>query len=503
MSSRPNPIIPGFNPDPSIVRVGDDYYIVNSTFEYLPGLPIYHSRDLANWNLIGHVANRPGQFQGVGVKPPGGAWAPTIRFYEGKFYVVVTDFFGRGNLLFTAENPAGPWSDGIELAIGGIDPDLAWDEFGTCYLSVSGLNLNSEGGFEGHNGIAQVKINHLTGELLEAPRHLWEGSGLMFAEGPHLYKIGKYWYLLTAEGGTDRGHAVSIGRSLSPEGPWQNNPANPLTTAAGSNRRVQNTGHADMFEDAEGNWHMVMLGVRPRGMVKAYSPLGRETFLTDVHWVNEWPVVASFDTNEQTPQPEFHDEFVGQQLGLEWMGVRQQPGQVADLVDENLIIFGKGESLNAYEPAAILKRQRLLLGTASAKIKVAGVGGLVLRYNETTHYELEIANGKLAAKVNLASIHQSVDAPSFGANALDQDGFARLFLTFRQDAKPFTPEILTCDFIDMGFIDNTGQRHIVASFDGRHMSSEVISSFTGRAIGFYCIDGQTTVASYSEVPQQT
>ncbi|MEN9970485.1 MAG: hypothetical protein RLZZ229_693 [Actinomycetota bacterium] len=497
--ARPNPIIPGFNPDPSIVRVGDDYYIVNSTFEYLPGLPIYHSRDLDNWALIGHVANRPGQFKGAGVKPPGGAWAPTIRYRDGVFYVVVTDFFGRGNLLFTAENPAGPWSDGIELAIGGIDPDLAWDEDGTCYLSVSGLSLGSHEGFEGHNGISQVRINHITGEVLEEPRHLWQGSGLMFAEGPHLYHIGDYWYLLTAEGGTDRGHAVSIGRSTSPTGPWENNPANPLITAAGSSRGVQNTGHADLFEDADGNWHMAMLGVRPRGMIKAYSPVGRETFMTDVRWVDGWPVVDTFDTNESTPQPEFTDTFRDESFNLEWMAVRNQPQQVASIDAAGLTIIGVGEGLDSLTPAAILKRQRLLLGTATARIKVEGTGGLMLRYNEVTHYEIEISDGALAAKANLSTISQSVEAANFDESALDQDGFATLFITFRQDAKPFTPEILTCDYVDLGYLDASGQRQIVASFDGKFMSSEVLSSFTGRAIGFYSITGKTVVREYSEL----
>ncbi|MFM2351722.1 MAG: hypothetical protein RL096_203 [Actinomycetota bacterium] len=501
MSNRPNPIIPGFNPDPSIVRVGSDYYVVNSTFEYLPGLPIYHSKDLDTWQLIGHVATRPGQLRGAGVKPPGGAWAPTIRFHQGLFYVVVTDFFGRGNLLFTSENAAGPWSDGIQLDIGGIDPDLAWDEKGDCYLSVSGLTLGSEGGFEGHNGISQVKINHHTGELLESPRHLWRGSGLMFAEGPHLYRIGEYWYLLTAEGGTDRGHAVAIGRSKSPEGPWENNPANPITTAAGTNRRVQNTGHADLFEDAEGNWHMVMLGVRPRGMIGAYSPLGRETFLTDVTWQDGWPVVASFDTNESTPAPKFIDDFGNENFDLEWMGVRQLPQEVATIANRTLHIKGNQRSLNDYEPAAVLKRQRILLGTANAKVKVQGIGGMVLRYNETTHYELEINDGKLSASANLSTIRQVVSAENFSSAALDIEGFATLFITFRQDAKPYTPEILTCDFVDLGFVDALGQHHTVASFDGRHMSSEVLSSFTGRAIGFYSITGETQVRSYRELPQ--
>jgi xylan 1,4-beta-xylosidase len=136
----PNPLISGFYPDPSVVRVGTGYYLANSTFEYLPGIPIFHSTDLASSELIGHVAERPGQLASRDIPTNGGAWAPTIRFRNGTFYVVVTDATGRGMLIFTAAKPEGPWSDGIVVeGIHGIDPDLAWDDEGVAYITYSGL----------------------------------------------------------------------------------------------------------------------------------------------------------------------------------------------------------------------------------------------------------------------------------------------------------------------------------------------------------------------------
>src|SRR5690242_19534929 len=149
----PNPLIPGFNPDPSIVKVGEDYYLATSTFEYLPGIPVYHSTDLVNWDRIGHVVDREGQLDSRDVPTLGGAWAPTIRFHDGLFYVAVTDAMARGTLVFTAEDPAGPWSDGlaIEGAIG-IDQDLAWDEDGTAYMTYSGLDTVT-GNIGEHGGI--------------------------------------------------------------------------------------------------------------------------------------------------------------------------------------------------------------------------------------------------------------------------------------------------------------------------------------------------------------
>ena len=212
----PNPLIPGFNPDPSVVRVGDDYYIVTSTFEYLPGIPVYHSTDFVEWTQIGNVATRMEQLGVEDVTTGGGVWAPTIRYRDGVFYVIVTIAMGRGCIVFTATDPAGPWSDGTIIeGIGGIDPDLAWDDDGTALVTFSGLSTTGPDA-GAHHGVQQVRVDLEAGRALEEPRSLWSGTGLKFPEAPHLYHRGDYWYLMIAEGGTERGHGVSIARGSSP-----------------------------------------------------------------------------------------------------------------------------------------------------------------------------------------------------------------------------------------------------------------------------------------------
>ena len=180
-----NPILPGFHPDPSVVLVDGTYYLVTSTFEYLPGLPVHRSTDLETWEQIGNVATRPEQLGLQDVPTPGGVWAPTIRHRDGVFYVIVTVFLGgRGCVVFTATDPAGPWSDGTPIpAVEGIDPDLTWDDDGTAYVTFAGFP----------HPIRQVKVDLATGEALEEVRPLWTGSGRFAPEGPHLYRRGEDW----------------------------------------------------------------------------------------------------------------------------------------------------------------------------------------------------------------------------------------------------------------------------------------------------------------------
>jgi beta-xylosidase len=222
MTAWPNPLVQGFNPDPSVVRVDGVYYLVTSTFEYLPGLPVYRSTDLIEWVYVGNAVTRPEQVDIDDVPTPGGVWAPTLRYRDGVFYLIVTVMLGgRGCVVFTATDPAGPWSDGkVIAAVNGLDPDLAWDEDGTAYVTFAVMG----------RGIQQVRVDLDTGTALEDPRPMW--SGTMYApEGPHLYRRGDYWYLLIAEGGTERGHAVSIARGPAPDGPFEACPHNPLLTA--------------------------------------------------------------------------------------------------------------------------------------------------------------------------------------------------------------------------------------------------------------------------------
>ena len=318
-----NPILPGFNPDPSVVRVDGVYYLVTSTFEYLPGMPVYRSEDLEDWTLIGHVATREEQI-GIRHSPtPGGVFAPTIRFHDGRFHVIVSVMFNaRGCVVFTAERPEGPWSDGVEIpAVDGIDPDLAWDDDGVAYVTYAVMG----------QGIRQVRVDLETGEALSEPRPLWSGTGLHAPEGPHLYRRGDDWYLLIAEGGTERGHTVAIARGTSPEGPFEGFAGNPILTARSTSSAVQNVGHADLVEAPDGGTAMVALGVRPGGFTRSFSPLGRETFLTRVEWVDGWPHVEPIVV---APGGGEVVEVLDTSVPLErsgWIAVRQTPSEVATI----------------------------------------------------------------------------------------------------------------------------------------------------------------------------
>ena len=494
----PNPLIPGFNPDPSIVRVGDDYYLATSTFEYLPGVPIYHSKDIVNWTLIGHVATRMGQFA-PNIPTNLGAWAPTIRHHKGVFYVVITDAGGRGTLIFTAENPAGPWSDGIVTKIEGIDPDLAWDENDRPYITFSGLILTGEE-IGTHLGILQARVDLATGALLEEPRSVWSGVGGMFPEAPHMYKIGDYWYLMIAEGGTERGHAVSVARGTSIEGPFEPAPHTPILTARGTSRPVQNTGHADLFQTPDGEWAMVLLGVRTRGMTRQFSSLGRETFISKITWQDGWPFADEVHLNDLLPAPEFHDDFSSDSLNLEWISLRQLPSDIAVKSTDGVVLTGNGQGLADLAPTWIGRRQRRLDGVVYADLTVDGIGGISLRYDEAAHYDLELKNGNLTARFAVSSVVHEVPATGFDLSAASQaSGSVRLFMEYKPTAVVFGIAGQSSDFIDFGWVDLDGIKHVVATFDGRFLSNEVTTSFTGRVVGVYCVTGTVRLHEFEEV----
>jgi beta-xylosidase len=208
-----NPILPGFHPDPSSCRVGDDHYLVTSTFTWFPGVPIYRSTDLERWEQVGNVLDRPSQLDlsaTLGWSSLG-VYAPTLRHHDGRFWLITTNVTNQGacNFFVTAEDAAGPWSEPTFLDIAGIDPDLAWDDDGACWVHHS----------RGPEGIARSRIDDRTGEVLEGPTPTWSGTGGQYPEAPHLFERDGTWYLLIAEGGTHTGHAVSIARGPSPTGP--------------------------------------------------------------------------------------------------------------------------------------------------------------------------------------------------------------------------------------------------------------------------------------------
>jgi alpha-N-arabinofuranosidase len=368
-----NPIIPGSYPDPSICRVGNDYYIVNSSFEYFPGLPIHHSKDLVNWNLIGYGLHRDDQCSGemnlVDVQTDGGIHAPSIRYHDGLFYIITTNVYSPGpqqptemiNFIITAEQVEGPWSNPhIIEGAPGIDPDIIFDDGKVWYV---GTHVPEKPNFNGEGEIWLQELD-LDDWSLKGERYfLWRGALYYgtWAEGPHIYKRNGFYYLLIAEGGTSLEHAVMVSVSDNVKGPYVPNARNPILTSRhlSNDYWVNSIGHADLLELADGRWYMVALGIRSE--IDTYSNMGRETHLIPVTWeeepfewkydkiekewsdlpdkerfeklrrVNyEWPVCSPltgrversfplpFPASSQVNKESFRDNFDSETLNLEW-----------------------------------------------------------------------------------------------------------------------------------------------------------------------------------------
>ena len=368
-----NPIIPGSYPDPSICRVGNDYYIVNSSFEYFPGLPIHHSKDLVNWNLIGYGLHRDDQCSGemnlVDVQTDGGIHAPSIRYHDGLFYIITTNVYSPGpqqptemiNFIITAEQVEGPWSNPhIIEGAPGIDPDIIFDDGKVWYV---GTHVPEKPNFNGEGEIWLQELD-LDDWSLKGERYfLWRGALYYgtWAEGPHIYKRNGFYYLLIAEGGTSLEHAVMVSVSDNVKGPYVPNARNPILTSRhlSNDYWINSVGHADLVDLADGRWYMVALGIRSE--IDTYSNMGRETHLTPVIWekepfewkynniekewsvlpdgerfeklrrVNyEWPVCSPitgrversfplpFPSSPQLSKQAFRDNFESENLNLEW-----------------------------------------------------------------------------------------------------------------------------------------------------------------------------------------
>jgi xylan 1,4-beta-xylosidase len=323
MPTYTNPIIPGFNPDPSICRVGEDYYLVTSSFEFFPGVPLYHSTNLVDWEQLGYVLTRESQLPLQGCRPSGGIFAPTLRHHDGRFYMITTNTHPTdkpaGNFYVWTDDIHAEWSDPVWLEMGGIDPDLFFDDDGSVWFTST-------------DGQRQIDLE--TGTFLGEPITRWPGTpDSASPEGPHIYKINGTYYTMLAEGGTEPGHMVTIARSDQLGGPFEPCPHNPILTQRSKKGRVMSTGHADMVQDPNGNWWMVFLGVRKLDYPSLHL-LGRETFLAPVTWTEEgWPVVnegkiLTFEVDtpllpEQKPAwTTWADDFAATELKREWNFIR-------------------------------------------------------------------------------------------------------------------------------------------------------------------------------------
>ena len=365
-----NPIIRGGYPDPSICKVGDTFYLVNSSFEYFPGLPIHKSKDLINWELIGYGLDRESQVSSkvnlIDVQSNGGIHAPTIRYHDGVFYIITTNVYfdvdkqkaDMINFIITADDPSGPWSDPIHiLGAPGIDPDLFFDDDGRVWYVGNQMPKNPNFNGEGEIWLQELDLNEF--KLIGEKHLLWRGAcGGDWAEGPHMYKKDGRYYLLIAEGGTSFNHAVMVALSDNIEGPYISNPRNPIITSRhlSYDNWVNSTGHGDVIELDDGRSYMVLLGIRNE--IARGSNMGRETFLAPVNWEREpfewketkhlWPVVAAetgrierinevvFSGSIQNEDTSFEDKFESNNLDLKW-NFRRYP-------IENIYHLDKSES---------------------------------------------------------------------------------------------------------------------------------------------------------------
>lgn len=391
-----NPILRGMYPDPSLCRVGGTYYLVNSTFEYLPGIPIHESTDLVTWHLAGHAIHSAGQFDFSTVGDSRGMFAPTIRHHDGLFYVACTQM-GEGdiaaNFYVTAADVAGPWSDPVVLPDAvGIDPSLFFHEGRAWWTGCREVSTPT---FTGETEVWLRELDIERGELVGPETVIWTRTQLhaVWAEGPHLYHRDGWFYLLTAEGGTSFEHSVMIARSRQVEGPYEPCPRNPVLTHRhlGHGAEVQNVGHADLFEGDDWQWWMVVLASRP---IAGHHILGRETHLVGVTWEDGWPVVnpgvGLLDAPVPRPGRWVSD---GVPSADDFLSVRGFAGFVEPR-PEGLMLRSSGHPFGSALPVtALLRRLSSTECTASVSLDLVDGGataGLMLRQSDDVHVRIEL-----------------------------------------------------------------------------------------------------------------
>ncbi|THV26814.1 glycoside hydrolase family 43 protein [Glycomyces paridis] len=479
VSAAEHPIVPGFYSDPTICRVGEDYYLAHSSFEYFPGAPIFHSRDLVSWRQIGNILDRRSQFLRGDGRASGGIYGSTLRHHDGRFHFVTTNVGDAesGQTIVTAEDPAGPWSDPVFVREAvGIDPDLCWDEDGECYLTWKGTVFNGEG-----DGIFQGRLDLETGRFKSEPYQVWQGLGLAASEAPHLYRVGDRWYLMLAEGGTERGHTVTVARADRPEGPYEACPANPIFSHRSLAHPVQNTGHADLVETAEGEWAAVYLAVRPLGFTPQFHVLGRETFLAGIDWVDGWPVFDEGRHSFTAPDTSFGDEFASPALDPRWVAPSSEPEAIASP--------HPGGGLELRDPkddSPGLLCFRVQDHRWSATAAFTGSGRFELRIDDRHRYGLRFENGLVTAYARIGGVTADLgSAPAPGGEAV---------LAIR--AVECVAETLTAYGPDDVVLSLGGADPVeLARLDGRYLSTEVATGFTGRVLGVGAVGGASRLTA--------
>jgi xylan 1,4-beta-xylosidase len=475
------PVITGFHPDPTVCRAGDTYYLACSSFEYFPGIPLFRSIDLMHWEQVGNALTRTSQFDPTTVGPSMGIMAPTLRHHDGRFWLVTTNTgrFGDGIMMLTAENAEGPWSEPYFVAgTLGVDPDLAWDRDGNCYLTYSGIS--PAGASE---GIIQARIEPETGALLEAPRRIWAGTGLAHPEGPHLYEVDGTWYLLIAEGGTERGHCVSVARAQAPRGPFAPCPDNPVLSHRSTANPVQNTGHADLIQTADGSWRAVLLAVRPHGANPGFHVLGRETFLADVTWEDGWPRLSLDLDLPELPASSFVETFSEDERNPRWIAPSDDPSRI--LAQDKLSPDENGSAL-------LCTRVRDHRWSAQASFELGGgTARFVVRIDDRHWY------GLTAGPDRITAIAQIGDVQTVIGSMMLADGRPNLRIAAVASRRADIPGAATGPDDIVLSAESGASVCELARLDGRYLSSEVAGGFTGRVLGIGAVDRPVRILTFT------
>ena len=502
-----NPVLPGFHADPSVCRAGNDFYLVNSTFQYFPGVPVFHSKDLVNWEQVGNCLTRPSQVDLKGTDGNSGIYAPTIRYNNGRFYMVTTVFPSRRHFYVWTDNPAGEWSEPvvIDFAIGSCDPTLYFED-DKCYFLWK----------EGDIKICEIDVE--TGKQLGEIHHLGVGLGGRYPEGPHIYKKDGYYYLLLAEGGTEHGHHVNILRSKNLFGPYQPNPANPILSHFNmkmQNSPIQGLGHADLVQAPDSSWWMICLGYRTSGYLQ--HVMGRETMLAPVQWEQGgWPVVNGDGTLQtdmkcQTlplvtmPKDPIKEEFdyikrdapkdsyhsLGLPMG--WMSLCNPDYSRYSLTERKGWLRLRPSTTGLSEtasPTFIARRQTELNFTATASFDLSHLSegmqaGITAYAAPLNHYDVvaEKRNGQIIIKSNVRlgqTSHSEKEFTLSGTRAYlritsDKDFY---YLQASSDGK---------DFVGL------------AKMEYRFLSTETIGGFTGVMLGLFAQCGNEAGGGYADV----
>ncbi|WP_370016416.1 glycoside hydrolase family 43 protein [Peribacillus sp. B2I2] len=424
MTTIQNPILTGFNPDPCICRAGEDYYIAVSTFEWFPGVGIYHSKDLKNWRLASRPLNRLSQLNMMGNPDSGGIWAPALSFSDGKFWLIYTDvkvtegqWKDCHNYLVTCDTIDGEWSEPIHMNSSGFDPSLFHDDDGRKYF----VNMYWDHRVGNHNfyGIMLQEYSVDQKKLIGKAEIIFKGTDIKLTEAPHLYKMNGHYYLLTAEGGTKYDHQATIARSENLRGPYEVHPDNPLITSMPYPRNpLQKSGHASIIQTHTNEWFLVHLTGRPLPQVnqplldpRGFCPLGRETAIQRLEWKNDWPyVVGGNQPSKEIEGPDIKevkwekgyeekDDFNFKTLNPHFQTLRIPLGEEIVSLNDNpghLRIYGKESLTSKFTQAFVARRWQHFTFTAETKVAFRPdtfqqSAGVVNYYNTQNWTSLQIS----------------------------------------------------------------------------------------------------------------